>query len=262
MKKLLLGYTIASILAFTSDAPVNKLNGAYQRTRFQYGEMKKMEAYAGPYSIKVFKDGYWFAASKKYDEQKNSVFDGACGGTYDLKDGKYNEHVAFYSWDSTAVGSTYVMDFKVNKKEFQQYGKMNSEKWPNYPVNDIMGRIIPKEPLKDNRLEGVWFLETAQYGNDKWGEGRYKDMVAMKIYAYPLAVNAFYNPKTKHFLSAGVSLYQFDGVTLSETRDLRSNNHLAIGVTVTNSIELKDNKIIQERPSDKQREVFVKAQWF
>ena len=260
MKKLLFGYIIASILALTSDAPVKKLNGAYQRTRFQYGEMKKMEAYAGPYSIKVFKDGYWFAASKKYDDQKKPVFDGACGGTYDLKNGKYNEHVAFYSWDSTAIGSTYVMNFKVNQKEFRQYGKMNSEKWPNYLVNDIMERITPTKPLKDSRLEGVWFLETAQYGNDKWGEGRYKDMIAMKIYAYPLAVNAFYNPKTKQFLSAGVSLYQFDGVTLSETRELRSNNHSAVGVTVTNSIELKDNKIIQDRPLDKQREVFVKAQ--
>lgn len=259
MKRMLLVALAAFLWAFTGDEPVNKLNGAYQRSRFQRGDQKEMVVYEGPYSIKVFKDGYWFAASRKFDEQKKPVFNGVCGGTYDLKEGNYNERIVFYSWDSTVVGSRTVFDYKVDKKEFHQSSKIKSNKSSTPFVSEIMERITALEPLKDNRLEGVWFLESAQYGNDKWGEGRYKELVAMKIYAYPLAVNAFYNPKTGQFLSAGVSRYQFDGTTLFETRELRSNNHIPVGVTVSNTIELKNDKIIQERPSDKQREIFSKA---
>ncbi len=80
-------------------------------SKMKYGEAKDWVTADERFNIKVFKDGYWFSGSLK---KGNTELNGLCGGTYDLKNGKYNEIVDFYSWDSTAVGSVYTMDYKIS----------------------------------------------------------------------------------------------------------------------------------------------------
>lgn len=113
MKQFLFLLTLLPALAFESDEPVSKLNGVFRQTKNKYGSMTEWKPRDSVTVVKVFRDGYWFGAfyddkrRGRYDEKTAGIkpFNGACGGTYELKNGKYVEKVGFYSWDSTAVGN-------------------------------------------------------------------------------------------------------------------------------------------------------------
>lgn len=243
--------------AFIGDQPVSSLNGAYKMSKMKYQNDKDWVAADERFSIKVFKDGYWFSGALK---KGNKEFSGLCGGTYDLKNGKYNEHIDFYSWDSTAVGTTVTMDYKISPKEFQQFGKMNSAKYTNYEINEIRARVVAEEPLKNNALEGVWMMQEGYWGGtSRFGEGKYKGFTMMKIYAYPYTVYAYYDPQNKKFDGGGVCRYQFDGKVLTETNELWSWDMTRRGKSETHKITFKDGKLIQEGWEGKLKEVFAKA---
>jgi hypothetical protein len=72
------------------------------------------------------------------------------------------------------------------------------------------------EPLKNAMLEGSWEMQTGEWGASKLGEGKYKDVTVIKMYAYPHFSFAYYNSKTNTFVGAGGGTYQFDGTTLTE----------------------------------------------
>lgn len=257
MKKLLLLFVVLMSLAFASDAPVSSLNGAYKMSKLKYGDDKDWVIADERLNIKVFKDGYWFSGSLK---KGNKELDGICGGTYNLKNGLYNEHVDFYSWDSTAVGSTYTMNYKISEKEFHQFGKMNSAKWPNYDVNEIRERVTAAEPLKNNGLEGAWLMQEGYWGGtSRFGEGKYKGFTMVKIYAYPYTVYAYYDPVNKKFDGGGVCRYQFDGKVLTETNELWSWDMTRRGKVETHKIAFQNGKLVQEGWDGKLREVYAKA---
>ena len=56
-------------------------------------------------------------------------FSGTGGGTYTFKDGKYTEHIEFFSRDSSRVGATLSFDGSVNGKVWTHKG-MNSRNEP------------------------------------------------------------------------------------------------------------------------------------
>ncbi len=114
MKKLLLvPCLLIALSALKADEPLSKLNGAFLQVRNQYGSMTEWKTRDSVTVIKVFRDGYWFGAYFDDKRKGHTSFNGACGGTYELKSGKYIEHVSFYSWDSTAVGNTFAFDYKI-----------------------------------------------------------------------------------------------------------------------------------------------------
>ncbi len=258
MKKTLLALsTLMLLIAFTRDEPVSSLNGAYKMSKMKYGDAKDWVTADDRFNLKVFKDGYWFSASLK---EGNTELNGLCGGTYHLKNGKYNEIVDFYSWDSTAVGSVYTMDYKISPTEFQQFGKMNSVKWPNYEVNEIRGRVVGEVPLKNSELEGVWKMQEGYWGGQsRFGKGKYAGFSMVKIFAYPYVVYSYYDPVHKKFDGGGVGRYQFDGRTLTETNELWSWDMSRRGKVESHKITLQNGKLIQEGWEGKLREVFAKA---
>lgn len=257
LRLLVFSFLGLSGFTFVGDKPASSLNGAYKMSKMKYGEAKDWTIADERFNIKVFKDGYWFSGSL---EKGNQELDGLCGGRYDLKNNKYNEQVDFYSWDSTAVGSTYTMDYKISEKEFQQFGKMNSVKWPNYDVNEVRERVLASEPLKNDQLEGVWLMQEGQWGGaSRFGEGKYKGFTMMKIYAYPYTVYAYYDPANKKFDGGGVCRYQFDGQVLSETNELWTWDIKRRGKAETHKITFKDGKLIQEGWEGNLREVYAKA---
>lgn len=221
MKKKLVMLSL-TLAALTADEPVSTLNGAFRQVRNKYGTMTEWRTRDSVTVIKVFRDGYWFGAY--FDDKRNghTSFNGACGGTYELKNGRYVEHVNYYSWDSTAVGNTFVFDYKVTPAEYHQFGKMNSEKYRDYPINEVSTRITAIEPLKNKGLEGVWRMKEGVWKNSKLGEGKYKDVEVIKLFSYPMAVFAYFNPKTKAFVGAGGVRYQYDGQTLTEVNEFWS----------------------------------------
>ncbi|QIP13428.1 hypothetical protein G8759_12710 [Spirosoma aureum] len=271
MIKYILSLTsLLTMLAFESDEPVNKLNGAFRQTKNKYGSMTEWKTRDSVTVIKVFRDGYWFGAfyddkrRDRYDEKTAGIkpFDGACGGTYELKNGKYIEKIGFYSWDSTAVGNVFSFDYKISDQHYEQFGVMNSEKYPNYPINEVAERIKSTEPLKNAGLEGVWFMKEGQWGGaDRLGEGKYKNMQVVKIFSYPMVVYAYYNPITRRFDGAGGAMYQFDGKTLTETNEFWSwqADGKRKGNAETFKISLDNGRYVQQGWDGKLKEVFTKA---
>jgi hypothetical protein len=260
---LLLFFTALLLLtAFVADEPVGKLNGAYLQTKNKYGAMTDWKPRDSVMVMKVFRDGYWMTASFDDTRQGRKPFSGACGGTYELKNGKYVEKVGFYSWDSTAVGNVFDFDYKISDKQYEQYGVMNSEKYKNYPINEICERITSTEPLKNNGLEGVWFMQEGYWGGaSRFGEGKYKGFQVVKIFNYPMVVYAYYNPTTRKFDGAGGCRYQFDGKTLTETNEFWSwqTDGSRKGKVEQHKIALNNGQFVQEGWSGKLREVYAKA---
>ena len=261
---------VLTVLAFESDEPVQKLNGAYRQTKNKYGSMTTWKTRDSVTVIKVFRDGYWFGAfyddkrRGRYDELNdgNRSFNGACGGTYELKNGKYVEKVGFYSWDSTAVGNAFSFDYKISPKQYEQFGMMNSDKYKNYPINEVCERITATEPLKDNGLEGVWFMKEGYWGGEgRFGEGMYKDFEVIKIFSYPMVVYAYYNPTTRRFDGAGGARYQFDGKVLTETNEFWSwqPDGSRKGTVEKFKTALSQGQFVQQGWDGKLREVWTKA---
>lgn len=209
MKKILL-----PLVCFVSASAVGqKLDGPFQITAGQYGEkpLTKSEI-ERQYIIKIFKDGYWMGA---FFGDPKKPFNGSCGGTYTIANGKYIETVNFYSWDSTAVGDVYRFNYKLENDKYFQDGKMDSDKYPNYIIKEEYAKIKTDVPLKNASLEGVWKLQHGQWGNTST-ETTYAGVTMIKVYAYPRFSFAWYNENTKAFVGAGGGTYQFDGNKLIE----------------------------------------------
>ncbi len=263
---MLIFLTLVSTLVFESDELVQKLNGVFRQTKNKYGAMTTWKTRDSVTVIKVFRDGYWFGAfyynkrQRRYDERNTGPmsFKGACGGTYELKNGKYAEKVGFYSWDSTAVGSDFLFDYKISPEQYEQFGFMNSEQYKNYPINEVCERITTTEPLKNKAWEGIWFMKEGYWGGQsRSGEGNYKDFEVVKIFSYPMVVYAYYNPTTKQFDGAGGAMYQFDGKVLTKTNEFWSWQ--ADGKRKGNAekfkLSVQSGQFVQEGWSGKLREV-------
>ena len=262
MKKLLIFALLLPALALMADQPVSSLNGAFRQTKNKYGDMTEWKPRNDVTVVKVFRDGYWLAAF--YDDKRpgRTPFDGACGGTYELKNGKYVEKVAFYSWDSTAVGNVFHFDYKISPTQYEQYGVMNSAKYKDYPINEVAERLTAAEPLKNDALEGVWFMNEGDWGSSgRLGEGQYKNSRVVKIFAYPMVVYAYYDPTTRQFQGAGGARYQFDGTTLTETNEFWSwqADGRRKGKVEKFKVSVRDGRFVQEGWEGKLREVFAKA---
>ncbi|TAE30205.1 MAG: hypothetical protein EAZ91_10785 [Cytophagales bacterium] len=262
MKRVLLLLLTLSLLALRADEPVSKLNGAFRQVKNKFGTMTDWKPRDSVTVIKVFRDGYWLGAYYNDKRKGRRWFDGACGGTYALKNGKYEETVGYYSWDSTAVGKAYSFDYAISPKQYEQYGKMTSDKYKDYPINEVCDRITAAEPLKNNALEGVWFMQEGYWGGtSRFGEGNYKDFQVVKIFSYPMVVYAYYNPKTRQFDGAGGAMYQFDGKTLTETNEFWSwqPDGSRKGNVESFKMTLENGRFVQEGWSGKLREVYAKA---
>jgi hypothetical protein len=261
MKIFVTFFAVIACFAFIGDEPVSKLNGSFRQVKNKYGTMKEWGTRDSITVIKVFRDGYWFAAF--YDDKKGNVsFNGIGGGTYELKNGKYVEKVDYYSWDSTAVGNVFSFDYKISDNTYEQYGLMTSDKYKDYPINELSQRIEATEPLKNKGLEGVWFMKEGYWGADhRFGEGIYKNTVTIKIFNYPMVVYAYYNPITRQFQGGAGASYQFDGKTLTETNEFWSwkPDGTRKGFVGKHKITIKDGQIVQESLFGKSKEVFAKA---
>lgn len=182
--------------------------------------------------------------------------------TQALKNGKYVEKTGFYSWDSTTIGTSIDFGYKVDGRSYEQYGTMNSDKYKNYPINEVCERITATEPLKNAGLEGVWFMKEGQRGGaERLGEGKYKNMQVVKIFSYPMVVYAYYNPGTKQFDGTGGCRYQFDGKTLTETNEFWSwqADGSRRGKVEAHQIALEKDQFIMQGWAGKLREVWAKA---
>ncbi|MEO6285777.1 MAG: hypothetical protein ABIN80_28370 [Dyadobacter sp.] len=222
MKKLLVSFCLLFFAGFTAFRPVSKVDGVFIRSAFKFGDMKDWGKDDSLTVIKVLRDGFWMVAYYDDNRKGRASFNGLAGGTYEIANGKYVEHISFYSWDSTAAGKTFEFDFKVGDQSFEQHGKINSDKYKDYPIHEKFTRLQADSPLADKRLEGIWKMKQGEWGTQRLGEGIYKNTTVIKMYSYPIAVYAYYNEATKSFLGGGGVRYHFNGDTLTETNEFWS----------------------------------------
>jgi len=238
MKKILLPF----ILFASMSALAQKLDGPFKIIAGQFGEKLLTQTdIERQHIVKIFKEGYWMCA---YFGDPEQPFNGSCGGTYKIADGKYIETVNFYSWDSTAVGDVYRFNYKLESDRYIQDGKMDSDKYPNFIIKEEYSKIKTDVPLQNTSLEGVWQLQYGEWGNTN-SKQTYPDVTMIKIYAYPRFAFAWYNEKTKGFVGAGGGSYQFDGDKLIENVEYYSWGKLEFPIGEFN-IQLAGDSFIQK----------------
>jgi hypothetical protein len=98
------------------------------------GEMSKMTPGARR-TYKMNADGYfqWLAINTKTGE-----FSGTGGGKYTLKDGKYTEHIEFFSRDNSRVGASLSFDASVSGNEWTHSGKSSK----GDPIKEIWSKVV------------------------------------------------------------------------------------------------------------------------
>ncbi len=81
-------------------------------------------------TVKILAGGrfQWIAFNSKTKE-----FSGTGGGTYTAKDGKYTEHIEFFSRDDKRVGASLSFDYAVKDKQWHHSG-LSSQGQPIYEV--------------------------------------------------------------------------------------------------------------------------------
>ncbi len=218
------------MIGCTNEESTSKIDGAYQRSSFKFGNMKDWDSDKDRKVLKIFNDGYWMAFF--YDDHRpgKQLFDGAGGGTYSLNNDQYLEKTDFYSWDSSAVGKEFTLNYKSDAEGFQQFGTMNSDKYPDYPVNEKFDKISGTEKLKNDALEGVWEMTEGTWGGEsKFGEGKYQNETVRMIFQYPKMALAYYSKSDKSFDGAGLFTYQFDGTNFSEFCEAYSWDSIHVG---------------------------------
>lgn len=261
MKNILsLVFLLLFSVAFLADDPSNKINGAFERTSYKFGDMKEWGEDKDRKVVKIFRDGFWMVFY--YDDHRpgKKLFDGAGGGTYQLVNGNYIEGHDFYSWDSTHVGQKVQLKYKIDANGFEQFGKINSEKYKNFQINEKLNRIKSTESLRNIALEGVWEMTEGTWGGEsRFGVGKYKDAKMVVIYQYPKMALAYYFPKTKTFDGAGLYSYQFDGKTFTETNEAYSWDEKHVGESNDFMIKFDGNTFTKTSSTNKgYKEVYKK----
>lgn len=227
--------------------------GVYQLLSAQYGDTAPQTAAdSGGKATKIFKDGYWITA---FYDSKDKPFSGAGGGYYTVKDGKYVETLYFFSWDSTAATKTYTFDYSIEGNYYHQYGKIQSDQYNDYIIDEMFLKKQAAEPLKNDALEGVWFLESGKWGDMTFDRKTNPEYTAMKIFAYPMTLYGHWNAKTHSLIGAGGCNYQFDGQTLTE--HIAFSTMVEPGKTVSIKVAVTGDTYTQEWEGNK--EVWKKA---
>jgi hypothetical protein len=216
------------------------LTGAYKIVKAQYGKSDSSEFDTmHEHCIKIFKDGYWITA---FFGNSLKPFEGTRGGTFTLKNGKYYEKMDFNSWDSTAVGKEFEFDYKHDDHRYIQKGMINTDRFKDFLMVQEFRKMTAAEPLKNTKLEGVWFLKNTRWDDDDSYE---KPIEEMKIYCYPRFAWAQYDPVTRQFIGAGGGTYQFDGENLIEHIEYFTYD-LALGADYKIEVKIGNDGSVQQ----------------
>ncbi len=124
------GDSRVEMVAQRIDDGVSDLAGSWRITdRMRDGEMQAMRQ--GPRkTIKMITGTRFQWAAFNPDTQQ---FSGTGGGTAEVKDGKYIEHIEFFSRNAERVGASLSFDYQVNGNKWDHSGKSSS----GNPIREI-----------------------------------------------------------------------------------------------------------------------------
>lgn len=113
------------------------ITGSWQIVRAQYGD-EPMKEINDTMIIKSFTGTRWSAA---FFDPSKKTFEGAGGGTYQLKGNQYTEKLEYYSWDAEAVGKTFVFSMSIENGMLHQRGTIVYKGNKNYVIDEWYKRI-------------------------------------------------------------------------------------------------------------------------
>lgn len=181
-----------------------------------------------------------------YFNPADHSFTGAGGGSYAVDGNQFTERLEYFSFDTTAVGSTQTFHFEIKDGIFHQSGTLNTEKYPGYQIHEFYQRIEPGiGALKDKHpLAGVWNIEEASYGGSKQDiAARYGK--AVKIITPGYFYGAFFNPETGYFNGVTFGTWEATGDQYTETIEAYSWDKSAVGKTYTFNWKVEGGKFYQ-----------------
>lgn len=115
------------------DDSTSDLAGAWRITdRMQGGEMRAMQLGARKTIKMITGSRFQWAAFNPETKQ----FSGTGGGTVRLENGKYSEHIEFFSRNPDRVGADLTFDYKVNGNKWEHSGLSSS----GDPIKEIWTR--------------------------------------------------------------------------------------------------------------------------
>ncbi len=76
-----------------------------------------------------------------FTEKATGKYHGVGFGKYELHNNKYTEHIAAFSFDSTAVGQTYDFTLEIDRDQITQIGELNTEQYQNFTVKERFKRV-------------------------------------------------------------------------------------------------------------------------
>ncbi|MCB9042097.1 MAG: hypothetical protein H6557_36230 [Lewinellaceae bacterium] len=114
------------------------LVGVWNIEEASYGGEKRDIAARYGKVIKIITPGYFYGA---FFNPETGSFNGVTFGAWKAEGDQYTETIAAYSWDASAVGKTYSFNWKVEGNKFYQTGRINSDRYKDYEIREVSGRL-------------------------------------------------------------------------------------------------------------------------
>jgi hypothetical protein len=227
-------------LSFSFKTPMPKtkpLEGTWKLVSANWYE--RNPAYANSAIYKIYTDGRF---AFLYFDTKTGEFQGAGGGTYTVNGSSFTEKLEYFSWDSTAVGTSQTFQFKIEGERFTQSGLLNSEKYKNYKIEEVFERV--ESGTAKHPLVGVWQVESAQYGDQKPNiSEKYGNILKFITPEYFYAV--YFDTDKKKFHGVSFGKWRAEGTQYMETVLAFSWDATAANTQQTFTWDVKNNKFYQ-----------------
>ena len=216
------------------EAAANPLAGAWKMTAWKPADSEEQVA-PDVVQYKFYTDSHFFFVG--YDDKADTVAQ-AGGGTYTVDDGTFTEKIAFASWDSPNVGTSYTFDFTAGEdgNTFKQRGvmKSNVEGEPDFQLAEDYVKVGPAlEPaVAEKAPVGLWKITKSLYGDQEEATAPADSMVIHKLVTPTHFYVVTYNKNTG----------KLDGMTFG-TYEMKDGKYVETVMATTRSIELIDKML-------------------
>lgn len=239
MKSSYLIFLLVFLAPLCLSSQTSPLEGTWKLVKHQWGDMQEVEK-TEIEIYKIFTKKHFFFLYFNENE-----FLGAGGGTYEMKGENYIEHLDFFSWDSTAIGTQQTFKWSIANNQFHQSGIVkNIDNFDNFTIEEYYERVEPAiSSVNDHPYLGVWKFRDGE--GDTAEAIRENDLATLKVLTPNYFLTIFYDRKSNVFNGSGFGTYTLAGNRYSETIKAFSWDQSAVGQTYDFQVSLEDGEFVQ-----------------
>jgi len=233
---LLLSFSVSISAQTDSTSP---LEGTWKLTKAKWGDdathkVPEQTVY------KIYTERHFFFLY--YNEQELL---GTGGGKYIVEGNTFTETLEYFSWDSTAIGTSQTYDWTVADNTLHQSGVIKgAQQYPYYVIYEYYERV--KDCIhssKANPLTGVWLFKDGE--GDTADYRKANNIKSYKVITPKHFYIAFIDKDTGAFDGAGFGEYTYKDGKYSETIHAFSFDPSAVGKTFHFEVEAQASQFIQ-----------------